>query len=521
VRFLAAQGLGRRSGLALGTRELIEMLRENADRDPYVRHAGVAALERIGDHLSIDVATKDESPAVRLAALLVMRREGREQVADFLSDADPRIVTEAARAIHDVPIPDALPKLAALLDRPKQPEFVLWRALNANFRLGDAKSAAAVARFAASAEAPEKLRIEAVKMLGAWADPGRRDRVTGLTQDLGKRDARIAVEALRGSLGGIFSGPSPVRGAAARVAGKLGIKEVGPALLALVADKKGSATSRVEAIGALLSLKDDRLEEAMGLALADADSRLRTAGRRVLAVLKANEAVAALKDALQRGDLVEKQGAVQILGEMKTEASEALLGEWLVKLLARDVPAEIQLDLLEAAARRGTAGFKEKLAQFEAARTKNDHLARYREALAGGDAEAGRRIFFGRAEVSCVRCHKVNGEGGDVGPDLSKVGGQQQRDYLLESIVEPNRQIAKGFESVVLTLTNGKSVTGIVKAEDDREIRLMTAEGQVVTVAKDKIDERQAGKSAMPEDLVQKLSKRDLRDLVEFLAGLK
>jgi quinoprotein glucose dehydrogenase len=259
----------------------------------------------------------------------------------------------------------------------------------------------------------------------------------------------------------------------------------------------------------------------MRLALADPDSRLRTAGRRVLAVLKADEAVASLKDALQHGDLAEKQGAVQILGEMKTPASEALLADWLGKLLAKEVPAEIQLDLLEAAARRGTAGLKEKLAQFEAARAKNDHLAKYREALAGGDAEAGRRVFFGRAEVSCLRCHKVNGEGGDVGPDLSKIGGQQKRDYLLESIVEPNRQIAKGFESVVLTLVNGKSVTGIVKAEDDKELRLMTAEGQVVTVAKGQIDERQAGKSAMPEDLVQKLSKRDLRDLVEFLAGLK
>jgi quinoprotein glucose dehydrogenase len=248
---------------------------------------------------------------------------------------------------------------------------------------------------------------------------------------------------------------------------------------------------------------------------------LRTAGRRVLAVLHADEALMSLKEALQGGDVVEKQGALQILGEMKSAPSETVLLDWLQKLLTKDVPVEIQLDLLEAAARRGTATLKEKLAQFEAARTKSDHLAGYRETLAGGDPEAGRRVFFLRAEVSCVRCHKVNGEGGDVGPDLSKIGGQQKRDYLLESIVEPNRQIAKGFESVILTLTSGKVVTGIVKSENAQEIRLMTAEGQIVTVPKSKIDERQAGKSAMPEDLVQKLSKRDLRDLVEFLAGLK
>ena len=70
-------------------------------------------------------------------------------------------------------------------------------------------------------------------------------------------------------------------------------------------------------------------------------------------------------------------------------------------------------------------------------------------------------------------------------------------------------------------LSNGKSVTGIVKAEDAKELRLMTAEGMIITVAKDKIDERNPGKSAMPDDLIKHLSKSELRDLVEFLANLK
>jgi quinoprotein glucose dehydrogenase len=502
---------------------VLELLKENADRDAYLRHAAVLVLAGYNGQELVNCA-RHESPAVRLAAVLALRRKQSPVVWPFLDDPEPKVATEAARALHDAvldPHGTAGTPLAERLNTPGRSDFFLWRALNANFRLGEKKNAEAVARFAASAAAPEKLRAEAVKMLGTWAKPGRRDRVTGLTQDLGQRDAKLAAEALRESLGGIFGGPAAVRKEAARVAGQLGIKEVGPTLLALVIDKKGAVTPRVEALAALLALKDDRLEEAMHQALADADARLRTAGRRVLAVLKADEAVASLQDALQRGDLLEKQGAVQILGEMTSPAAEALLADWLAKLLAKEVPAELQLDLLEAAARRGTAALKDKLARFEAARAKDDHLANYREALAGGDAESGRRIFFERAEVSCLRCHKVNGTGGDVGPDLSKVGGQQKRDYLLESIVEPNRQIAKGFESVVLTLTSGKSVTGIVKAEDAKEVRLMTAEGQLVTVAKSKIDERQAGKSAMPEDLVQKLSKRDLRDLVEFLAGLK
>jgi quinoprotein glucose dehydrogenase len=120
-----------------------------------------------------------------------------------------------------------------------------------------------------------------------------------------------------------------------------------------------------------------------------------------------------------------------------------------------------------------------------------------------------------------VKCHKINGQGGEVGPDLAGIGKRQNREYLLESIVLPNKQIAKGFETVVLNLTNGTTVVGVLKGEDAREVRLITAEGKPVTVPKDKIDERLTGKSAMPEDLIKHLSRSELRDLVEFLANLK
>ena len=86
-------------------------------------------------------------------------------------------------------------------------------------------------------------------------------------------------------------------------------------------------------------------------------------------------------------------------------------------------------------------------------------------------------------------------------------------------MVEPNKQIAKGYETVVLALTNGQVKTGILRAEDAKEVRLVTAEGQIVVVPKDQIDERSRGPSAMPADLVQKMSRRELRDLVEFFAS--
>ena len=144
----------------------------------------------------------------------------------------------------------------------------------------------------------------------------------------------------------------------------------------------------------------------------------------------------------------------------------------------------------------------------------------FRECLAGGDAERGRRVFWERSEVGCVRCHRVGNQGGEVGPDLSKIG-EKARDYLLESIVVPNKAIAKGFSSVTLSLDDGRVVSGVLKSEDAKEIKLMTAEGKLIVVPKKQIDERQSGKSAMPDDVMKSLSKSELRDLVEFLAGLK
>jgi quinoprotein glucose dehydrogenase len=189
--------------------------------------------------------------------------------------------------------------------------------------------------------------------------------------------------------------------------------------------------------------------------------------------------------------------------------------------VAKEVPAELQLDVLEAARSLSSAVVKAKLSRYDATRSASDPLSPFRETLEGGNAKAGERLFYHKEELSCLRCHKIKGEGGEVGPDLTGIGGKQKRDYLLEAIVEPSRTIAKGYETVVLTTSQGKIISGIVKMEDKQNVQLMTPEGQLVTVLKKDLEERQPGKSAMPEDLLQHLTLFELRDLVEFLASLK
>jgi quinoprotein glucose dehydrogenase len=527
VRFFAAMALGK-VGAADAVPAIIEMLKTNVDKDPYLRHAGVVALANL-DAKAIEKAATDATPAVRLAALLALRRQASPEVARFLNDAEPQLVVEAARAIYDQPIPEAMPKLAAMLNRPigggapvpkETREAFDFRAAAAHYRLGQKDDAIALARYAGQASAPEKVRIEALKLLGQWEKPSGRDPVVGLWRPLPQRPAEDAADAVRVSLASIMTSSDAIRTEGAKLAAKHGIKEILPALRTLVSDVKRPAEVRLATLQALESLKDPQIQQSAELALKDADARLRHQGRRLL-LAKANPADAASKlaEVLDKGDVAEKQGAFALLATYKAPEPDQLLGKWLDKLSEGQVPAEVQLDLLEAATNRG-GPLKSKVDAFEAARPKADHLAPYREAIAGGDAEAGRRLFLDKAELSCLRCHKVQGLGGEVGPDLTGLSKRSKRDYILESLVDPNKQIAKGYESVVVVLTNGQTKTGILKSDDGKEVRLMNAEGQTLVIPKVQIEESSRGPSAMPADLIKKMSKRELRDLVEYLSGL-
>ncbi|HMO35394.1 MAG TPA: hypothetical protein PKA06_05070, partial [Gemmatales bacterium] len=115
----------------------------------------------------------------------------------------------------------------------------------------------------------------------------------------------------------------------------------------------------------------------------------------------------------------------------------------------------------------------------------------------------------------------VGNDGGEVGPELTHIGKEKNREYLLESIVDPNKTIAKGFEMTILLTEDGVVHQGVVKKEDEGTVTIITPEAKTVVLKKSDIEERKTGKSAMPEDILQQLSIRELRDLLEYLSSLK
>jgi len=209
-----------------------------------------------------------------------------------------------------------------------------------------------------------------------------------------------------------------------------------------------------------------------------------------------------------------------VLADLDDRRADALLASKLESLLAGKLERDVELDLLEAARVREADEVKAKLAAFEATRDSNDPLSGYREALQGGNFRRGMALFREKTELSCLRCHKIRGDGGEVGPELTRIGAEKPREYLLQSIVAPNAAIAQGFETIVVATTDGRVVAGVLKGEDEQTLKLMTPEAELVEILKDDIEERSRGDSAMPADLVTKMSKAELRDLVEFLSRM-
>ena len=381
------------------------------------------------------------------------------------------------------------------------------------------ENAEALAQYASRADAPVPLRALAVKMLGEWENPPRRDYITGLTQSLPKRSKDEARIALTSVIGKVFAGPEAVRKAATTAAPKLGMTEVAPFLISLVGTERASTQNRIDALNALASLKDPKLNETALKAIGSQDPQVRNAGRGIIIKKESAEILKQIQGVLDGSDIVEQQGSLAILAGNPSGDADTLIEAWLDKLIAKNAKPELTLEILEAAASSQSERIKRRLAGFEESRPKDD-LGKYREALVGGDAARGRDIFINKAAVQCQRCHQIDGQGGEVGPPANGAG-KQTRDYLLEAMVLPSKAIAKGYDTILITTLDSKTVSGVFKSEDEKEVRLMTAEGKLVTVKKSDIDDRRTTKSAMPDDLHGKLTKRELRDLVEFLSGLK
>ncbi|MEM6798363.1 MAG: hypothetical protein AAF589_02510, partial [Planctomycetota bacterium] len=141
---------------------------------------------------------------------------------------------------------------------------------------------------------------------------------------------------------------------------------------------------------------------------------------------------------------------------------------------------------------------------------------------APSDAESGRRLFHSVLGARCAACHRHSGRGGRIGPELTHIGAKLSRRRLVESILQPSREIAPQYQAWLLETDEGQVLTGLrlAKAGDNGVERYADSEGKEFTLESTQIDARYPSKaSIMPAGLEQLVSVQDLRDLVTFLTG--
>jgi putative heme-binding domain-containing protein len=137
-----------------------------------------------------------------------------------------------------------------------------------------------------------------------------------------------------------------------------------------------------------------------------------------------------------------------------------------------------------------------------------------------GDPRRGAEIFK-RAELGCIICHKVNGNGGNIGPDLSALGTAQPIDFIARAILDPQKEIKEGFTSILIAMKNGEEFQGYVMRESPEELQLREPlTNQEVKIRRDQIVSQRANGSLMPNGLADRLSADEFRDLVKYLSTL-
>jgi putative heme-binding domain-containing protein len=137
-----------------------------------------------------------------------------------------------------------------------------------------------------------------------------------------------------------------------------------------------------------------------------------------------------------------------------------------------------------------------------------------------GNAAHGKELFAGTG--TCAKCHKVNGEGKEVGPDLSEIGSKLSKEALYVSILDPNAGVSFNYETWLARTLDGTTLSGVLVSQTDEAVELKTAEAIVHRLRRDDIEAlKKQPTSLMPADLQKQLRADDLVDLVEYLTTLK
>ncbi len=456
-----------------------------ADADPFLIGAALEALGRPGQLALLAPALEAKDARLRLGALLAVRRsgdaEGQKLLPKFLADPDPAVRRAAIQWVAEDRLKEHSEAiaLAAAKEPVTRPLFEALLAAN-DMLLGVVKKGTAetsgeeyVARIVKDPKQPAVFRTFSLRML--------RPDHPALSADL---------------LEEMLKGPErAVRDEAVRTLAMRTDSLSQRALRGLARDRAADPGARAfAALGLTHSITDnDTLKLVLTML---EDPALRT------------DALRTLRDA-----------------GLSPEARATIVKWWDRVSTGPDLkPADKQELAEQMQLFLGPKGAKEE----EPLRTRLADLIgpapatpnEWKNLLgARGDAAAGERVFFHPRGPRCAVCHRIDGRGGQVGPDLSLIAASHDRGKLIDSILAPSQEIAPAFTTWLITMNDGKKHTGVIVGENfDSTLTLADADGKRINLKRLDIEERQASpKSLMPDDLHRQMTRKEFHDLVEYL----
>jgi putative membrane-bound dehydrogenase-like protein len=518
LRREAATALGR-LGSSAAVPALLAALRPEDDR--ILEHAILYALIEIADRPALTQALASENALVRRAALMALDQTDdgslkASTVTLLLKDADARVQAVALEALEHHPAwaREVLGEVRTWFGKGDLPAGSAddARRLLAAYSRDPAVQAFVVESLRSQGTPPAGrrllLEVMAQAPLRPWP-PSWRDELARRLADADEGVLRQAAATLRAvpearspactqpllTVAADEQRPADLR-AAALAAAAPQLTGVDPPLFAfLLKCLAGSQpallrATAAEAIGQL-TLPEDQLARLAAI-LPDA-SALELP--RLLASFEKSTNTAVGKALVEAVD--------------KAPAARGLRAEVLTRTLEK-YPAEVR-----QAARPLLDRLTEDVAKQKA---RLDELS---VGLSAGDPQRGRQVFLG-PKATCAACHAVAGQGGPVGPDLTKIGATRSERDLLEAVVFPSASFVRGYEPYVIHTRTGLSYSGVIRRETADALVVATGPAAEVRVSRSAIEEIEPGKtSVMPEGLDRQLSHQELADLIAYLRTLK
>lgn len=527
VRMFAAITIGKLKAYGL-VPQIWEMIEANADKDPYLRHAGAYALELLArDPRQVSALSTHQSPHVRLAAVVALRRMKSPELARFVGDADLRVSAEALRAIHDEGIEEVRSVVAAQLDEPaaaKQSPFMQRRFIHSAFRLGDQENVARLLKVAATPDFPLETRAEVIRLLSIWPEPPPVDQSTGRFAPLPKRDLSLIRDSLIEAVPELLKQDDTLAAVLDLVSRfELSVGGLDGASIRELLEKESlPGVARAKALALYAALKPADLAPLLVKISSQPDDSLALQSLRLLADLFPQQATQPLLTASRSKKTARAQEAWLLMAGFKDPAVVKEMVTALRDLQKTKGISPSALELLSTARTRTEPEVQQALAAFEASlKGSTAPLAPHLSSLEGGDADRGAALFESHPAAQCLRCHRaeITGDSGsEAGPNLFGVATRGDRRYLLESLVLPSAKVVPGYGIVSVSFSNGASLSGRLLAEKPAHIDL-ESEGKAWRVKRKDIASLTPAVSAMPP-MHALLKPGELRDLVAWLATL-